>query len=113
MSVEPPGSARGKPRFSKPQIQPAAELMRMNRPSVTIRIVSGSSPSTGRIRMRSTAIPPTNEIANAETSASPSGSPVSTRPQAMNVENIAISPWAKFTSPVERKISTSASASAP
>ena len=63
--------------------------------------------------MRSIAIPPTKERASAETSASPSGSPASTRPQAMKVENIAISPWAKFTSPVERKISTSASASAP
>ena len=49
MSAEPPGSARGKPRFSKPQIQPAAELMRMKRPSVTIRIVSGSAFSTGRM----------------------------------------------------------------
>ena len=31
----------------------------------------------------------------------------------MNVLNIAISPWAKFTIPVVRKISTTASASAP
>ena len=113
MSAEPSGSARGKPRFSKPQIQPAAELMRMNSPSVTIRIVSGSGSSTGRISMRSIAIPPRNESTSAQTSASPSGSPPSTSPQAMNVENIAISPWAKLTIPVERKISTSASASAP
>jgi hypothetical protein len=31
----------------------------------------------------------------------------------MKVANIAISPWAKLTIPVERKIRTSASASAP
>ena len=58
-------------------------------------------------------MPPMKERTSADSSASPSGSPVSTSPQAMKVENIAISPWAKFTSPVERKISTSASASAP
>ena len=63
--------------------------------------------------MRSIAIPPRNERTNVLRSASPSGSPPSTSPQAMKVENIAISPWAKLTSPVERKISTSASASAP
>ena len=85
----------------------------MNSPSVTIRIVSGSSPSTGRMMTRSITIPPRNESASADSSASPSGSPASTRPQAMKVENIAISPWAKLTIPVERKISTSASASAP
>ena len=85
----------------------------MNRPSVTMRIVSGSESSTGRISTRSIAIPPRNDRTSVVTSASPSGTPPSTSPQAMKVENIAISPWAKFTIPVERKISTSASASAP
>ena len=85
----------------------------MNSPSVTIRIVSGSSPSTGRMITRSISIPPTNEAASVASSASPSGSPAWTSAQATKVENIAISPCAKLTIPVERKISTSASASAP
>ena len=85
----------------------------MNSPSVTIRIVSGSWPSTGRMITRSITIPPTNEPASATSSASPSGSPACTSAHATKVENIAISPWAKLTIPVERKISTSASASAP
>ena len=85
----------------------------MNSPSVTIRIVSGSAPSTGRMITRSITIPPMNESTSVASSASPSGRPASTSAHATNVENIAISPWAKLTIPVERKISTSASASAP
>ena len=33
-------------------------------------------------------------------------------PEAMNVVNISIAPWAKFTTRVERQINTSASATA-
>ena len=113
ISVEPSGKMLGKLRFSKPQIQPAALLMRMKSPSVTIRIVSWSASSTGRISTRSTTMPPTKESTKVTSRASPSGTPPSTSPQAMKVENIAISPWAKLTMPVERKMSTSASASAP
>ena len=84
----------------------------MNSPSVTIRIVSSSCPSTGRMMIRSISIPPTNESGSAASRASPSGNPPWTSVQATKVENIAISPWAKLTIPVERKMSTSASASA-
>ena len=96
----------------KPQIQPAAELTTMNRPSVTITRLSGLPPSTGRISTRSTTMPAAKANASAPTTASPSGTPASASAQATNVENIAISPCAKLTTPVDRKISTSASASA-
>jgi hypothetical protein len=95
----------------KPQIHPAAALTTMNRPSVTITRDSGLPPSTGLISTRSTSIPPTKDTAKAPGSASHSGTPPCASPQATNVENIAISPWAKLTTPVDRKISTSASAS--
>ena len=85
----------------------------MKSPSVTITSVSTSPPSTGRMITRSISMPPTNERTSVASSASPSGSPASSSPQAMKVLNIAISPWAKLTMPVVRKISTTASASAP
>ena len=47
------GTAPGSPRLSKPQIQPAAALTTMNRPSVTMTRFSGLPPSTGRISTRS------------------------------------------------------------
>jgi hypothetical protein len=108
----PLGKMDGKPRLVYPQIQPAAALSSTSRPRVTISRVSGRPPSTGRISTRSMAMPPRNDSANAPSSASHNGRPLSCSAQAMNVENIAISPWAKFTIPVERKISTRASASA-
>ena len=85
----------------------------MNRPSVTITSVSTSPPSKWRIRMRSIAIPARNESASVVSRARPNGTPASCRPQAMKVLNMAISPWAKLTTPVERKMSTRASATAP
>ena len=60
-------------------------------------------------------VPPTNEMASVipkpiqNDSCQPSGSEMSH--QAMYVENIAISPWAKLMTPVARWMSTSASAS--
>jgi len=57
--------------------------------------------------------PITNARPSVARKARPIGSPASTSPQARKVVNMAISPWAKFTMPVVRKISTSASASAP
>ena len=69
---------------------------------MTITSVSTSPPSTGRMITRSISIPPTNDSASVPSSASASGNPASSRPQAMNVLNMAISPWAKFTIPVER-----------
>ena len=84
----------------------------MNRPSVTITRLSGLPPSTGRISTRSTTMPAAKANASAPTTASPSGTPASASAQATNVENIAISPCAKLTTPVDRKMSTSARASA-
>ncbi len=78
----------------------------MPSPSVTMTIVSTGAPSTGRMTSRSRAMPPANEMASARTNADPEvepgplGSAISH--QAMNVENIAISPWAKLMTPVER-----------
>ena len=69
---------------------------------MTITSVSTSPPSTGRMITRSISIPPTNEIASVPSRASPSGSPACSSPQAMNVLNIASSPCAKLTIPVER-----------
>ena len=74
----------------------------MNRPSVTVTSVSSCPPSTGRISTRSITIPPTSETASVSRIASPSATPASVRLQAMKVENIANSPWAKLTIPVER-----------
>ena len=103
----------GKPRLPKPQIQPARLFSRMKSPSVTITSVSTSPPSKCRI---STALDDhagdEREPERGERRRAPSGTPPSYSPQATNVLNMAISPWAKFTMPVERKISTSASASA-
>ena len=100
--TEPSGNRLGKPRLVEPQIQRASPLTRMNSPSVTVTSVSSGEPSTGRISARSITIPATRLIASVISTASPTGMLASTRPQAMNVLNIAISPWAKLTIPVER-----------
>ena len=58
------------------------------------------------------AAPPKNAIARVRKNAPQYGSPWWViRAQAMNVQNMPISPWAKLTIPVARWISTSASAS--
>jgi hypothetical protein len=92
----------GNERLEKPQIQPAALLSRMSSPSVTITRTSGSPPSTGRMITRSMIMPPTNDRTSVSASAPASGRPVWSRPQATKVLNIAISPWAKLTTPVDR-----------
>ena len=56
--------------------------------------------------------PPTTDTAIAPRMATTMGKPLSASSQAMKVENIAISPWAKFSSEVERKMSTRARARA-
>ncbi len=98
----PSGKVDGKPRLENPQIQPAPLLMRMNSPRVTITRVSGWRPSTGRITIRSSSAPPPNDSASAARIASGSATPASVMPQVRKVENIAISPWAKLTTPVDR-----------
>ena len=96
------GNTLGKPRLVEPQIQRARPLTRMNSPSVTVTSVSSGEPSTGRISARSITMPPSRLSTSVISTASRTGTPASTRPQATNVLNIAISPWAKLTIPVER-----------
>ncbi len=80
----------------KSQIRPATLLMMANsamKPATVVRIGACAS---GLNRMRSIAMPPTNEIASVSTKATQYGTPHWISCQAMKVENIAISPWAKF-----------------
>ncbi len=99
-------NALGKLFVSAPQIQAARPKSAMPRPSVTMTIVSTGAPSTGRITSRSSATPPANEMTSVSVKPiqrchpGPLGSAISH--QAMNVENIAISPCAKLMTPVER-----------
>ncbi len=99
-------NALGKRFVSAPQIQAASPNSAMPRPSVTMTMVSTGAPSTGRMTSRSSATPPANEMTSVSTKpiqrwySGPFGSAISH--QAMNVENIAISPWAKLMTPVER-----------
>ena len=86
--------------------------MAMKMPMVTMTMARTLSLPTGRIRVRSMIAPPTTETAMAARMANTTGKPLSARIQAMKVENMAISPWAKFSNEVERKIRTRASASA-
>ena len=69
---------------------------------MTITIVSTGARSTGRITARSIPTPPQNESATVARNASQKESPWWTSDQATKVESIAISPWAKLTTPVER-----------
>ena len=94
--------AFGRARGSGDQIQRAAPLTRKNRPRVTITTVSTGALSTGRMTARSISTPPANEIPIVRKNAAQKESPWWTRDHAMKVENIAISPWAKLTTPVER-----------
>ena len=68
--------AFGRLRTSGDQIQRAAPLTRKKRPSVTITTVSTGARSTGRITARSTATPPTNEIATVQEERAPVGEAV-------------------------------------
>ena len=99
-------NALGKRFVSAPQIHAASPKSAMPRPSVTMTIVSTGAPSTGRMTSRSSAMPPANEMASVRVKPTqrwypgPLGSAISH--QAMNVENIAISPCAKLMTPVAR-----------
>ena len=82
----------------------------MSRPRVRMTIVSGAARSTGRTTIRSSATAPANAIAIVSGKASQSGMPCCENCHARYVVNIAISPCAKLMTPIERWISTSASA---
>src|SRR5262249_45042305 len=84
------------------QIQNAAPLKTKNSPIVTIAIVRTGLRSTGRITARSSAIPPADETATVSAHAPQYGQRCGGGVHAMNVENIASSPWAKLMTPVAR-----------
>ena len=58
--------------------------------------------SIGRMTIRSSATAPANEIAIVAANAAHSGIPCSVNCHAMNVVNIASSPWAKLITSIER-----------
>jgi hypothetical protein len=87
---------------SAPQIQGASPFSAIRMPIVTITIASGDACSTGLIRTRSTATPPVKAITSVSAKAGQYGMPRFISSQAMYVVNMAISPWAKFTTCVER-----------
>ena len=72
------------------------------RPSVMITMVRTDASSTGRIRTRSIVTPPAKAIASTIGNATQNDSPRFISDQAMNVVNVAISPWAKLMTRVER-----------
>jgi hypothetical protein len=81
----------------------ASALMARNMPSVMITTLSGlCDDSTGRMSTRSMSAPPTNATTIEASSAIQMPMPWSVNHQVMKVEKSAISPWAKFNSPVVR-----------
>jgi hypothetical protein len=99
---------------SPDQIHVIRPFSASNNPIVTITTRNTSPPSTGRMIVWWIATPPANETSNVTTKAGQYGQPWFTvSDQAMYVEKVAISPWAKLITPVARWISTSARASEP
>src|SRR3954463_13536257 len=95
---KPPSKVRSPP----PQMTLIRPFSTSARPSVTITDVTTGPRSKGRITVRSIAIPPTNAIAMTIGNASQNVSPWFINDHAMNVVNVAISPWAKLIVPVVR-----------
>ena len=93
---EPFGNGVGNGLIVWSKIQPATELKITSRPMNTITLVSTGAFSTGRRMIRWISSPPTNEIATVAKNATQYGQPACISAQAMNVLNIAISPWAKL-----------------
>ena len=87
---------------SAPQIQPMVALIVSRRPIVTITITSSARRSTGRMTTRSTATPPAKAIASVSANAGQYDIPWCISDQAVYVVNVAISPWAKLITSVER-----------
>ena len=69
---------------------------------MTITAVRTERPWTGRITTRSSATPPAKAAARVNAKAGQNEMPWSTNVQARNVAKVAISPWAKLITPVER-----------
>ena len=78
------------------QISPAELFKIPNRAMNATSCVRTGALWIGLNRMRSIAMPPTNDTATTATKAPQYGTPHWISCQAMKVENIAISPWAKL-----------------
>ena len=96
-----------------PQIHVMSPLIAIRRPIVRITIPSSGPPWIGRITTTCTATPPSSESRSVAPKAGQNAQPWLISAQQMNAESVAISPCAKLITPVERWISTIASASSP
>src|SRR5215472_12963531 len=94
-------NAAGNDRGVLPQIIPAMATSSVYRPRVRMTAFSGGAFSTGRTTTRSTTAPSTNPDASATANPSTYEPPDVITAEAMNVVNISIAPWAKFTIRVE------------
>ncbi len=98
-------------RASTPQIIAAKLFTPKNKPINATMTALGLRASMGRTTTRSMAAEMTKPRTIAAPIARTVGKPDSISVDAKNAENIPISPWAKFSCPVDRKMTTSASAS--
>jgi hypothetical protein len=89
----------------------ASELNARKSAIVTTNTPACDRFATGRINVISTVAPSRKPNTTPIRHESTNGSPQSCSCHTMNVENIPISPWAKFNCPVPRKMTTSPSAS--
>src|SRR5215210_7180567 len=80
----------------KSQVRPATLLTIANNAMKPATLVRTGALASGLNNIRSMAMPPANENASVRRKAHQYGTPHCISCQAMNVENIAISPWAKL-----------------
>ena len=80
----------------KSQVSPATLLTMANKAMNPATLVRTGALASGLNKARSMAMPPANEKASVIRKAHQYGTPHCISCQAMKVENIAISPWAKF-----------------
>ena len=80
----------------KSQIRPATRLMIANSAMKPATWVSTGALPSGLNSARSITMPPAKDSASVSTKAPQYGTPHCSNCQAMKVENIAISPWAKL-----------------
>ena len=95
-------NALGKSFVSPPQIHDAVPSSTNTRPIVTTTTARTLAFSTGRMTVRSIAIPPRNAIPSVAKNAPQYPKPQCISCQAMYVVNIAIAPWAKLITSVAR-----------
>jgi hypothetical protein len=95
---KPPGKLRSPP----PQMTEERPFSSSASPSVTMTTVRTDACSIGRMSTRSSATPPANAITRTIGNAAQNESPRFMSDHAMNVVNVAISPWAKLMTRVVR-----------